>query len=147
MEVKYRLMKNNNKQSHFFNQFYAKAAITDEVDLNTLAERIQRNCSMKKSDVLAVLTELVEVMKDELQASHAVRINGLGVFKVGIKGNYVAKAEDFNPAKNIHGYKVNFRPSFTTVKTGTYFDATASVIKVKKAVVTELTKDITVKPL
>ena len=127
MAVKYRLMKNNNKQSHFFNQFYAKAAITDEVDLNILAERIQRNCSMKKSDVLAV--------------------NGLGVFKVGIKGNYVAKAEDFNPAKNIHGYKVNFRPSFTTVKTGTYFDATAGVIKVKKAVVTELTKDITVKPL
>lgn len=147
MAVKYRLMKNNNKQSAYFNQFYAKAAITDEVNLNTLSERIQRNCSMKKSDVLAVLTELVEVMKDELQSSHSVRIDGLGMFKIGIKGSYAKTVEEFNPATNIHGYRVNFRPSFTTIKTGTYFDEAKGVTKVKKAAVAELTKDITVKAL
>jgi hypothetical protein len=38
--------------------------MTQTTDLSALAERIQRNCTAKKSDVLAVLTELVEVMQD-----------------------------------------------------------------------------------
>ena len=95
-------MQNANEDSEYFGQYYAKAVHTDEINLEKVAERVQRNCSMKKSDCLAVLTELVEVMKDELQASHSVRIDGLGTFKVGIKGSYAKTAAAFNPAKNIY---------------------------------------------
>ena len=143
MAVKYKLMQNANEDSEYFGQYYAKAVHTDEINLEKVAERVQRNCSMKKSDCLAVLTELVEVMKDELQASHSVRIDGLGTFKVGIKGSYAKTAAAFNPAKNISGYKVNFRPSFTTVRTGTYIDDEGN-LKVKKAQIAELTSGIQV---
>lgn len=141
--VKYKLMQNGDEDSKYFGQYYAKAVMTGEIGLNEIAERVQRNCSAKKSDVLAVLTELVEVMKDELQNSHKVRIDGLGTFKVGIKGTYAKTAAAFNPAKNISGYKINFRPTFTTVKTGTYIDDEGN-LKIKKAQVAELTSGIQV---
>ena len=145
MAISYKLMQNTNEDSAYNGQFYAKAVHTDEINLDAIAERIQRNCSMKKSDCLAVLTELVEVMKDELQASHIVRIDGLGTFKVGIRGKYAESIAKFNPNVNIVGYKVNFRPSYTTIKTGTSVDAKGAV-HIKKAAVADLTKDITVQP-
>ena len=143
MAVKYKLMQNANEDSEYFGQYYAKAVHTDEINLEKVAERVQRNCSMKKSDCLAVLTELVEVLKDELQSSHKVVIDGLGTFKVGIKGTYAKTAAAFNPSKNISGYKVNFRPSYTLAKTGTYVDDEGNT-KVKKAAIAELTSGIRV---
>ena len=76
MAVFYRLYQDTKKDSKFKGMWYARSIVTDVVDTEVLAERIQRNCSMKKSDVQAVLTELVEVMNDELQASHRVKLYG-----------------------------------------------------------------------
>lgn len=49
-----------------------------------LAEKMQRNCSVKRSDVKAVLTELVEIMNDEQHAFHRVKLEGLGSFKIDL---------------------------------------------------------------
>jgi len=136
-------MQCTNTKSTYNGYYFAKVVHTDEITLDKLSERIQRNCSMKKSDVVAVLTELVEVMKDELQASHIVRIDGLGTFKVGIKGSYAKTAAAFNASKNIHSYRVNFRPQYTINKTGTYIDDEGNT-KVKKAAIAELTQGIKV---
>jgi len=141
MAVKYKLMQCTNTKSAYNGYYFAKAVMTDEVNLEALSERIQRNCSMKKSDVLAVLTELVEVLRDELQASHKVVVDGLGTFKVGIKGSYAKTAAAFNAAKNIHSYRVNFRPAYSINKTGTYVDDEGNM-KVKKAAMAELTSGI-----
>ena len=143
MAVKYRLMKNNDASSAYNGQYYAKAVMTDEINLDELAERIQRNCSMKKSDVLGVLTEMVEVMKDELQASHKVVVDGLGTFKIGIKGTYAKTVQAFNPQTNIQSYHVNFRPTYTLIKSGTYTDSEGNV-KAKKTAVTDLTEGVSV---
>ena len=91
-----------------------------------------------------MLTELVEVMKDELQASHIVKVDGLGSFKIGIKGTYAETAKDFNANTNITGYRVNFRPTYTTIKTGTTVDASTGETKVKKANIVDLTNGVTV---
>ena len=143
MAVTYKLMKDTRESSAYKGQYYAKAVHTDTIDLSALADRIQRNCSMKKSDCYAVLTELVEVMKDELQASHIVKVDGLGSFKIGIKGTFCETAKDFNASTNITGYRVNFRPTYTTIKTGTTVDPTTGETKVKKANVVDLTNGIT----
>ena len=143
MSVNYRLIQCTSAKSPYNGQYFAKAVHTDETDLEMVAERIQRNCSMKKSDVLAVLTELVEVLRDELQSSHVVRINGLGTFKIGIKGTYAKTAAAFNASKNISGFRVNFRPQYSLEKTGTYVDDEGNT-KVKKAAIAELTQGIQV---
>lgn len=110
MAVLYRLYQNNRKNSEFSGKWYARAIFTNMVDIEALAERIQRNSTAKKSDVLAVLTEMVEVLRDELQASHTVHINGLGYFRIGLKTSPANTAADFKVQENILGTKVNFIP-------------------------------------
>ena len=98
MSVLYRLSQNNNKKNtKAYGKWYAHAVTTNKIGLNDVALRIQQNCSMKKSDVKAVLDELIEVMTQELQNSHAVRLDGLTV-------------REFNASKNVVGVHVCFQP-------------------------------------
>ena len=85
------------------------------VDLDDIAEIIERNCTLKRSDVKACLTELVEVMRDKMQSSNKVRINGLGIFKINVKSTGVDAPGDFK-GTNITGYRVNFAPEHTVIK-------------------------------
>lgn len=110
MAVFYRLYQDTKKDSKFKGMWYARSIVTDVVDTEVLAERIQRNCSMKKSDVQAVLTELVEVMNDELQASHRVKLNGFGSFKIGLATKPAVSVQEFSAATNVVGMRVNFMP-------------------------------------
>lgn len=84
--------------------------VTNVVDTVAMAEIIQRNCTVKKSDVVAVITEMVEVMQNELQASHRVKLDGFGSFKIGLKTKPADTAAAFTPAQNVVGLRVNFIP-------------------------------------
>lgn len=132
MAVNYKLQKYKNQGSEYNGHYYAKAVMTDCVDLNTLAERIQENCTAKKSDVLVVLTELVNVLVSELQASHRVKINGFGSFKMGIKGSFVPDIASFNAGTHIRGLRVNFQPEWTTDSSGNRVNNMTSGAKIKE---------------
>lgn len=110
MALLYRLYQNNRKNSEFSGKWYARAVYTNMVNLDAIAERIQRNSTAKKSDCLAVLTEMVEVIKDELQASHSVHIDGLGYFRLGLRTAPANTAADFTVNENVLGKRVNFIP-------------------------------------
>ncbi len=110
MAIKYKLYQNKSKNSQFKDKWYALSVMTGTTDLNTIAERIERNCTAKKSDVLAVLTELVEVLRDELRSSRIVKINGLGSFRISIKSKLADTKEAFSIAKNFKGFQVRFQP-------------------------------------
>ena len=113
MPVAYKIVKNNRKSSTTFGKFYGRAVVKDTVDTKLLADVIQRNCTVKRSDVMAILTELVEVMGDQLQAGNRVVLDGFGSFKIGLKTKPADKAEDFTASKNIKGMHVNFLPQTT----------------------------------
>ena len=110
MALLYKLYQDNRKNSTTRGQWYARAHMTQTTDLAALAERIQRNCTAKKSDVLAVLTELVEVMQDELQASHRVKLDGFGAFKLGMSTKGAETAKAFTPVTNVKSLHVLFQP-------------------------------------
>lgn len=111
MSVLYRLYQNmNKKNSKSFGKWYAKAVHTSVYDTDKIAEEVQRNCSMKKSDVKAVIEELVEVMARELGNSHAVHLNGLGLFRVGIRSKGSVTVREFNASQDIAGTHINFLP-------------------------------------
>ena len=79
----YKLIQNKNEEMpKAFNKWYARPVVTETIDLDYIAERIQRNSTAKKSDAKAVLTEMVEVITDALQSSQRVKIDGFGAFKV-----------------------------------------------------------------
>lgn len=91
-------------------QYYGRAVHPTTVDLDTIAQRIQRSCSMTKGDVLAVLTELVTVMTDELQNSNKVKIDGLGLFYIGIRTKGAESEEKFTANDNIKSFICHFLP-------------------------------------
>ena len=109
----YKLIQNKNNKSVCFGKWYGWAVVYQTMDTDKVADLIQRNCSMKKSDVKAVLQELVEVIKDAIQDSKAVKLDGLGTFKIGISTMGAEKPEEFD-SENIRGFKVLFTPE--TVK-------------------------------
>ena len=111
-------MKNNKA----FGKYFARAVHTDMVDLDDISDIIERNCTLKRSDVKACLTELVEVMRDKMQSSNKVRINGLGIFKINVKSTGVSDPSEFK-GNNITGYRVLFTPEHSVVKAnGSYVD-------------------------
>ncbi len=113
MSVLFKLYQNKNKKSPNKGKWYARTVMTNMSDTAALAEKIERNCTVKRSDVVAVLTELAEVMRDELQASHSVKLNGFGIFRVGINTSPANDPKDFNATTNIKNYHVNFCPEMT----------------------------------
>lgn len=91
-------------------KYYARALHTNTIDLDGLAIIMQNNCTLKRSDIKAVLTELVEVMTNQLQDSKRVKIDGFGTFKLGITTKPATTAASFTAAKNIVGTHVLFMP-------------------------------------
>ena len=109
--LNYKIYMNNNKKNlKTFKKFYARAVYLGTTELADMAEKIQASCSVKKSDVLAVLTELAEVMTTELQDSKVVKIAGLGSFKLTLKCVGAESIKDFSPAKNIQKVNIRFAP-------------------------------------
>ncbi len=113
MAVMYKLYQDKRLNSSTKDKWYARAIHPQVIETDALAERIQRNCTVKRSDVVAVLAELVEVMQDELQQSRVVKLNGFGSFKIGLRTKPADKAADFNVTSNVVNYRVNFLPEMT----------------------------------
>ena len=101
----------DNRKNVGTGKFYGRAVHNTMISTDQLAERIQRNCTCKKSDVLAVLTEMGEVIKDELQNSNSVKIDNFGIFKVGIDSIGAESEDKFTATDNLQGAHVNFLPS------------------------------------
>lgn len=101
-----------------YGKWYPRAVITQTVDTEMLATIMQRNCTLKKADIVAVISELIETMADQLQDSKRVKLNGFGSFKIGIRGEGADSAADFSISKNIKGLHVLFQPEVKTDGSG-----------------------------
>lgn len=110
MAVFYKLYKNNRKEGKSAGKWYSRATMLEVVDLDKLADVMQANSTVKKSDIKAVLTELVDVMKQALQDSKRVKLDGFGSFKVGISSLGADSAKDFSVGKHIKGLHIVFQP-------------------------------------
>ena len=110
MAVLFRLSQNKNSKSLAFGKWYARSVMTGTVDTDALATIMQRNCTVKKSDILAVITELIETMQDQLQESKRVKLNGLGTFKISISSSGASTASDYDVRKDVKSLRVLFQP-------------------------------------
>ena len=113
MSVFYRLHQDQSTGTKRSGKWYARAVPTAVISTRQLAEIVQRNCTVKKSDVMAVIEELVEVMKDQMQDSKRVKLDGFGSFKIGIESKGAATAAKFTVAEHIKGLHVVFMPERT----------------------------------
>ena len=140
MPLLYKLSQNNNRQSKGFGKWYANAVMTSVVTTDQLAQIMQRNCTVKLSDIKAVLAELPETMRDQLQESKRVVLDGIGAFKLGLSCVGAAKSEDFNASYNVKEVHVNFIPESKKERIG--IDTATG--KSKSTYIKDFTRGVTV---
>ena len=141
MSQKFIKSKNNNLRSTAYGKYFAKA-VYDKGFIGTkqLAEFIQTQASVKRSDIIAVLDELGSAMKHFFELGQKVQLDGIGIFKVGFSSIGVEKAEDCG-AQNITTRRVLFTPETTRVVTGQERRANGTV-KQKYSIAKQLLKDV-----
>ena len=66
MSIKIRLIKNNIKRSSSYGKYFAKTVSQGEITLKDLAIEASRNSTLRKSDVIAVVTEIEEMLRYRL---------------------------------------------------------------------------------
>ena len=118
MAVLYRLYQNNQPTSEQYKKWYGRSVAIDTVTTDQIAAEIEANCTVKRADILAVLSELVVVMKRELQNSKRVCLDRFGAFKIGISTRPAEAAKDFNVKDNVRGVRVIFQPELHIDATG-----------------------------
>ena len=118
MSVFYRLHQDQSVGTKRSGKWYARMVPTGVINTRQLAEIIQRNCTVKKSDVMAVIDEMVETMRDQLQDSKRVKLDGFGSFKIGLKCRGARSAKAFTVSDNIEGLRVVFTPERTNDSAG-----------------------------
>ena len=140
MSQKYIKTQNKNTKSPAYGKYYVQA-VYDEgfVGTDELAQFIQTQASVKKSDIVAVLTELGEAMKHYFEMGQKVNLKGIGIFKVGFSSIGVNKLEDCGAA-SITTRRILFQPETQRVVVGqTIKDG---VVKQKYVVAKTLLKDV-----
>ena len=118
MSVFYRLHQDQSVGTKRSGKWYARMVPTGMINTRQLAEIMQRNCTVKKADILAVLDELVETMRDQMQDSKRVKLDGFGSFKIGVSCKGARSAKAFTVTDNIKGLHVVFTPERNTDSTG-----------------------------
>ena len=121
MAVNFVLQVNNNRKSDYYGQQVARVKLLGNIDTDKVAEIIQRNASVKRSDVKAVLAELAEVITDQLEAGFAVKLDGIGSFLPRMRAKYqeVTDEEPYDTEENVKSVGVLFRAERKKTSSGT----------------------------
>ena len=141
MSVLYRLHQDQSVGTKRSGKWYARMVPIGMIDTRGLAEIIQRNCTVKRSDVMAVLEELVDTMRDQLQDSKRVKLDGFGSFKIGLNSKGARTAKSFTVADHIEGMHVVFTPERTHDSAGNRVKQFLQGVKVEELPENKVDKD------
>ena len=141
MAQKFIKSKNNNNKSLAYGKYFA-TAVYDEKFITTeqIADFIQQQCSIKKSDIKAALDELGGAMKHFFELGQKIRLDGIGIFKVGFSSIGVTKIEDCSAA-TITDRRVLFQPETERVVVGQTTNKDGKIVQ-KYVVAKSLIKDV-----
>ena len=118
MSQKFIKVQNKNSKSEAFGKYYAKAVYDKNfVETDQLADYIQQQASVKRSDVKAVLDELGGAMKHYFELGQKIHLDGIGNFKVGFSSIGVTNEDDCG-ASTISTRRVLFKPESERIVVG-----------------------------
>jgi predicted histone-like DNA-binding protein len=111
MSVPYVLVERRNPQKpEEAAKFYAQAKSSGELTFRKLGKEIaEGSTTVSDTDVLAVLNDLLKVMRRHLDNGEIVRFGDFGSFRLSLSSKGAESAEKFT-ASLIHSPKVLFRP-------------------------------------
>lgn len=108
LRIQYYKYQNLNEKSDQFGKWYGRTHMLGTVGINDLAQVIQNRCTVRESDVLAVLSELSDVIAYHLALGYQVRMPGLGIFHTTITTTPADTKEKFTD-DNIEKLNIKFR--------------------------------------
>jgi predicted histone-like DNA-binding protein len=118
MSQKFIKSQNKNSFSQAYGKYFAQAVYDNHfIGTEELSDFIQRQASVKKSDIKAVLQELGEAFKHFFEMGQKIKLDGIGIFKVGFSSIGVTKLDDCG-AQTITTRRVLFQPETTRVIVG-----------------------------
>ena len=91
-------------------KFYAQAVSSGELTFRKLSKEIaEGSTTVSDTDVLAVLNDLIKILRRHLENGEIVRFGDFGSFQITISSDGVEDEKKFNSSK-IKSAKVTFRP-------------------------------------
>jgi predicted histone-like DNA-binding protein len=141
MSQKFTKLQNKNDESTAFGKWFA-TAVYDQHFITTeeLANYIQQQASVKKSDIKAVLDELGGAMKHYFELGQKVKLEGIGIFKVGFSSIGTTEKADCG-AQNITVRRVLFQPETERVVVGQKVNKQGKITQ-KYVIAKTLVKDV-----
>ena len=142
MSQKFVKTRNNNPNSPAYGKYFAQAAYDENfVETEEIAAFIQQQATLKKSDIIATLSELGEAIKHFFELGQKVRLDGVGIFKVGFSSVGVDNLSDCT-ASTITTRRILFSPETTRIVVGQTRSAKTGNIIQKYVVAKTLVKDV-----
>ena len=118
MSQKYIKTQNHNELNKSYGKYFAQAVYDEKfIETEEIAEFIQTQATLKKSDIKASLDELAGAMKHFFELGQKVRLKGIGIFKVGFSSIGVASKDDCTAA-TITTRRVLFQPETERIVVG-----------------------------
>ncbi len=108
LRIQYFKVQNNNRKSDQYGKWYGRTHMLGTVGINELTQQIQNRCTVRESDIYAVLSELSDAMAGYLATGYQVRIPGLGIFHTTITTTPADSKEEFTD-DNIKKLNIKFR--------------------------------------
>ena len=90
-------------------KYYMKAHATEYIGVPEISRRIEKECTVTRADVTAVLTALEDVFVDALSAGQVIRLGDLGTFYLSVLSKGAENEKDLN-GSFVKRAKINFRP-------------------------------------
>ncbi|MCR5240269.1 MAG: DNA-binding protein [Prevotella sp.] len=141
MSQKFKKLQNKNDESTAYGKWFATAVYDQHfIETEQLADFIQTQASVKKSDIKAVLDELGGAMKHFFELGQKVRLDGIGIFKVGFS-SIGAATKDACGAGNITTRRVLFQPESARVVVGQTMNKKGKIVQ-KFVIAKTLVKDV-----
>ena len=108
----------NSSNAKCYGKYYAKPVYDQKfIDTDKIADFIQSQASLKRSDIRAAIDELGCAIKHFLERGQKVRLNGIGIFKVGFSSLGVTDPDDCT-ASTITTRRVLFQPETERIVVG-----------------------------
>ena len=130
MSQKYIKSKNNNSHNaKSFGKYYAKPVYDEKfIETEEIADFIQTQATLKRSDIKAALDELGAAMKHFLEMGQKIRLAGIGIFKVGFSSIGVTDSDDCT-ANTITSRRVLFQPEIERIVVGSTVKPDGKIIQ------------------
>jgi len=97
-------------------KWFARSITSGTLETEDIAEHIQSNCTVKYSDVIAVLRELAEVLKEKMQEGYSVHLDNIGYMHIAMSSKCVDTLDEFDQSKHMRRPRVVFHPEYTREK-------------------------------